>query len=47
MGEHQREENQQEKQNEKSEEIKDTGTLRLENGKKHHKIQLMTIIGEL
>ena len=47
MGEHQREENQQEKQNEKSEEIKDTGTLRLENGKKHHKIQLMTIIGEI
>lgn len=31
----------------KSEEIKETGTLELENAKKKHKIQLLTIIGEI
>lgn len=31
----------------KREEIKETGTLNLENGKEHHRIQLLTIIGEI
>ena len=37
----------QEKRNEKSEEIRETGTLQLNNEKRQHKIQLMTIIGEI
>lgn len=37
----------QEKRNEKNEEIRETGTLQLNNDKRHHKIQLMTIIGEI
>lgn len=37
----------QEKRKEKSEEIRETGTLQLNNEKRQHKIQLMTIIGEI
>lgn len=37
----------QEKQAEKAEEIRDTGTLQLEEGYHRHKIQLLTIIGEI
>lgn len=40
-------ESSQEKRNEKSEEIRETGTLQLNNEKRQHKIQLMTIIGEI
>ncbi len=32
---------------EKSEEIKETGSLELSNNSKHHRIQLLTIIGEI
>ena len=32
---------------EKNEEIKDFGSVQLKNNKKHHKIQLLTIIGEI
>ena len=34
-------------QEEIREEIKETGTLWLENDKRHHKIQMITIIGEI
>lgn len=37
----------QEKQEEKNEEIKNTGTLQLQDSDHHHKIQLLTIIGEI
>lgn len=40
-------ESSQEKRNEKNEEIRETGTLQLNNEKRQHKIQLMTIIGEI
>ncbi len=36
-----------EEQEEIREEIKETGTLWLENDKRHHKIQMITIIGEI
>ena len=36
-----------EEQKEIREEIKETGTLWLENDKRHHKIQMITIIGEI
>lgn len=36
-----------EKRAEDREEIKETGTLHLENGKERHRIQLLTIIGEI
>ena len=35
------------KQEEEREEIKETGTLQLEGGKERHRIQLLTIIGEI
>lgn len=37
----------QEKRAAEREEIKETGTLHLENGKERHRIQLLTIIGEI
>lgn len=37
----------QERRTEEREEIKETGTLHLENGKERHRIQLLTIIGEI
>lgn len=38
---------QEEKQEKRRDEIKETGTLRLEGDKAHHRIQLLTIIGEI
>ncbi len=37
----------QEQRADEREEIKETGTLQLENGKERHRIQLLTIIGEI
>lgn len=50
MQENQNRENKEEVQErsaEEREEIKETGTLHLENGKERHRIQLLTIIGEI